>query len=73
VLQERRVDEMWMIEKLKWWQTNGINIKPTITKSKYEELMLLQTLGWRCTKRTVHHERNVREEQRQYICGTNKQ
>jgi len=35
--------------------------------------LMLQPLGYRCVKCAIHHERDVREEQQPYICGTNKQ
>jgi len=35
--------------------------------------VLLQPLGWCCVDCVIHHERDVREEQRPYICGANKQ
>ena len=38
-----------------------------------ENLVLLQPLCWRCTKCTVHHERNVCEEQHDvYVARTSK-
>ena len=34
---------------------------------------VLQLLRWRCADCAVYHERNIREEQHQYIRGANKQ
>ena len=34
---------------------------------------MLQPLGWRCVERAIHQERDVLEEQQQYIRGANKQ
>jgi len=35
-------------------------------------ILLLQPLDLHCAESTLHHERNVREEQH-HICGANKQ
>jgi len=34
---------------------------------------VLRPLRWRCVECGIHHERDVREEQRPYICGASKQ
>jgi len=38
-----------------------------------KEGMLLQPLLWRCVECVIHHERDMPEEQHQYVCGRNKQ
>jgi len=36
-------------------------------------LVLLQPRGWRCVACVIHYERDVREEQHPYICGSEQQ
>jgi len=38
-----------------------------------QALLQPEPLGWRCVERVFHHERDVRGEQHQDICGANKQ
>jgi len=42
-------------------------------KIVFSEVHLLQPLRWRCVDCVIHHERDVREEQHDYICSARKQ